>query len=936
MWKRFFEYITAPVFADDEEKTRRAHVLNALQLNMSAVVLALGGFGVAFFFAEKVFTSLILLSGILAIGVSMILNRRGYVNAGGVLLLSALWGLTVFMTVISGGMRSLDIIFFVSGTVMAGIILGVRGALSYAGVSLLTGLILIGLGIAGFPFPQIFAFPPVGAWAILFINLAFTIIPLQVTFQSLSDSALRMHLSEERYRLIASVMSDYVFSITYGVNGQITDQWFSGAFEMITGYTPNEFTAQGSWASIVYPADREQDMNDMAQLRANKSVVTEIRIVRKDGHVRWVRSYAQPKWDEKNNSLAGIFGAVKDITDHKWVDTTLRQRADEISLLYRLSLALASGQNLYQTLRAFVQELKSVMVVDAFHVGLYDAETDNFSYTLFLNLEEDLQPPPRKLRDKPGLTWEVISTRKTLYLPNVGDPQTQRDHNIVVVVEAPIHSYIGIPLIVQDRVIGIMSVQSMQKNAYSQEQIRLLETLAAQAAITIEKLTLLEQLQLELVERRKTEAELEERDAILEVVADAANTFLKISEWNTDIWQREVNKLLERLGKTVNASHVYIFENRQVEGDSIRMSIRNEWTAPGLQSDMDNPKFKDRLMEEDYLESWNNSIPFGYPYIGDAKHLPFEEINDLREHDIQALLDVPILIDGQWWGTIGFDDVQQPRNWLTAEVDALILAANLLSAAIKRRQLDSTLQDELQQRKVLIDELGNKNAELERFTYAVSHDLRSPLVTIRGFLGHLEKDVARGNMEGFQKDLQRISNATLHMDSLLKDVLQLSRIGHIANKQQEVPFEDLVNEVLDVVHGQLESRNVSLRTQPGLPVVYGDKPRLIEVLQNLIDNASKYMGDQRKPVIEIGMNGFESGKPIFFVKDNGMGISAEYHERIFRLFDKLDATTDGTGVGLALVKRIVEFHGGRIWVESETGKGSTFYFTLPTDKTNDT
>lgn len=930
-----FEIFKAPIFTADEEKTRRARILTVLQLNMGATILILGTLGVMFLFAEKLVSAFILTIALLAIFISMILNRSGRVNASGIILLGVLWSLTVFMSVLSGGMRSLDIIFFVSGTVIAGILSGVYGAFVYAGLSLVTGLIFIGLGNAGVIFPQLFSFPPFSAWIILFINLVFTVIPLQVTFQSLSDSVLRVRFSGERYRMIASLMSDYAYFVQLGPQGEVIDQWRGGAFESITGYKAEEFFSSSNWNSLVHPDDRAKDQQDLAQLHANKNVVSEIRIVRKDGVVRWVRSYAQPKWDEQSNRLVGIYGAVQDITEHKRVNNELRQRADEVSLLYRLSLALASGQNLYETLRAFVYELKNVMVVDAFHIGLYNEETDIFSYPLFINLEEDLQPPPRSLRDKPGLTWEVISNRKTLYLPDVTNPETQRKYNIIVIIDAPIHSYIGIPLILRDRVIGIMSVQSVQTNAYTQDQIILLETLAAQVAITIEKLSLLEQIQLELVERRKTETELEERDSILEVVADAANTFLKVSEWSSDIWHQEVDKLLERLGVTINASHAYIFENRQSEGGVIRMSMRNEWTAPGQVSDLDNPKFIDRLMEDDNLESWNERVSHGLPYIGDTKHLTTEDMDSLREQGLQALLDVPIQVDGYWWGTIGFDDTQSPRIWSTAEVDALVLAANLLSAAIKRLQMDSVLRDELQQRTVLINELENKNAELERFAYAVSHDLRSPLVTIRGFLGHLEKSVNKGDMENFRNDLQRISNATARMDRLLKDVLHLSRTGHLDNQPQELPFETLIKEALDVMHGQLEARNVTLQTQPNLPPVYGDKPRLVEVLQNLIDNAIKYMGEQSDPCIEIGMYGLENEKTIFYVKDNGIGIEPEYHERIFRLFDKLDSTSDGTGVGLALVKRIIEFHGGRIWVESEAGKGAVFYFTLPKNKTND-
>jgi signal transduction histidine kinase len=115
------------------------------------------------------------------------------------------------------------------------------------------------------------------------------------------------------------------------------------------------------------------------------------------------------------------------------------------------------------------------------------------------------------------------------------------------------------------------------------------------------------------------------------------------------------------------------------------------------------------------------------------------------------------------------------------------------------------------------------------------------------------------------------------------------------------------------------------------PVIHVDRLRISEVMQNLISNAVKFMADQPKPTIEIGMRGLDAdGKPIFFVRDNGMGIHPDFHERIFGLFNRLNPAIDGTGIGLTLVKRIIEIHGGRIWVESELGKGTTFLFTLPT------
>ena len=216
----------------------------------------------------------------------------------------------------------------------------------------------------------------------------------------------------------------------------------------------------------------------------------------------------------------------RELDERGKVEANLRQRAEEMSLLYQISLALTSGQDLYHALRAFVKELKRVMVVDAFHIGFYDAQKDLFTYSLFLNLDEDLQLPPRSLREKPGLTWEVISGRRTIYLPDVSDPQTQQEHNIVIVVEAEIRSYIGIPLMSQDQVIGVMSVQSCQPGSYTTDQIRLLETLAAQVAITIEKARLLDQVKQELDERKRAEEALQQSTIRLEIIHDIDRALL--------------------------------------------------------------------------------------------------------------------------------------------------------------------------------------------------------------------------------------------------------------------------------------------------------------------------------------------------------------------------------------------------------------------------
>jgi two-component system, chemotaxis family, sensor kinase Cph1 len=164
---------------------------------------------------------------------------------------------------------------------------------------------------------------------------------------------------------------------------------------------------------------------------------------------------------------------------------------------------------------------------------------------------------------------------------------------------------------------------------------------------------------------------------------------------------------------------------------------------------------------------------------------------------------------------------------------------------------------------------------------------------------------------------------------LLNDLLELSRVGRIMNAPANLPFGEIVDEAVEQVRGRLEAKQVEMKIQKDLPFVYCDRVRLVEVMQNLIENSAKYSYSQPSPWIEIGSLEDPQGRNVIFVRDNGIGIAPQFHERIFGLFNKLDTHAEGTGIGLTLVKRIIEVHGGKIWVESELGKGATFFFTLP-------
>ena len=253
------------------------------------------------------------------------------------------------------------------------------------------------------------------------------------------------------------------------------------------------------------------------------------------------------------------------------------------------------------------------------------------------------------------------------------------------------------------------------------------------------------------------------------------------------------------------------------------------------------------------------------------------------------------------------------------------ISGNLLVRAV-RYAIERKRAEEDINRKA--KELQEKNEELARFTYSVSHDLKSPLVTVMTFLGYLEQDLRKQDQERMNKDMAYIRGAADKMSRLLDEVLELSRIGRKMNPPLESPLQAIVREAQDLVAGQIAERCVQVEVTQEPVLLYGDRPRLVAVFQNLLDNAVKFMGDQPSPRVVIGV---ESGAEdvIFFVRDNGKGIDPRHQPKLFGLFEKLDPGAPGTGIGLALVKRIVEVHGGRIWAESEGhGKGTCFKFTL--------
>lgn len=225
-------------------------------------------------------------------------------------------------------------------------------------------------------------------------------------------------------------------------------------------------------------------------------------------------------------------------------------------------------------------------------------------------------------------------------------------------------------------------------------------------------------------------------------------------------------------------------------------------------------------------------------------------------------------------------------------------------------------------------ELRSKNEQLEQFVYTVSHDLKSPLVTATTLTGLLREDLEAGDIPQVSHALGRLDDALAQMTSLINDLLQFSRTSHLRLECEQVDLAQLVHQVASNLGARLNARQATLHIKPGLPVIRGDRDRLIQVFDNLFTNAIKYGCPSDGCTITVGAEP-HSDEIRCYVQDQGAGIPFEYQNKVFGLFERLESHESGTGVGLAIVAKVMELHGGRVWVSPAPAGGAIFWLAFP-------
>jgi signal transduction histidine kinase len=296
---------------------------------------------------------------------------------------------------------------------------------------------------------------------------------------------------------------------------------------------------------------------------------------------------------------------------------------------------------------------------------------------------------------------------------------------------------------------------------------------------------------------------------------------------------------------------------------------------------------------------------------------------------------IPVRYRGEVLGAIHLADFTKDMVSLSKVQFIETTIAPLIGEAVKRFNAEAELEDYRQHLEEMVkqrtEELARSNRDLEQFAYVASHDLQEPLRAIGGFVGLLKMQLADSLDEKKLEYMNFATDGVARMQSLINGLLEYSRVGRRGGVPEPTDSKTSLGNAVAYLRASIKETGAKV-TADDLPLVHVDAVQLTQLFQNLISNAIKFRGDQ-PPMVHISAARQDDCWQ-FAVSDNGIGIEPQYTERIFQIFQRLHTREQypGTGIGLAICKKIVEHHGGKIWVESQPEKGSTFYFTIPDKK----
>ncbi len=776
------------------------------------------------------------------------------------------------------------------------------------------------------------------------------------------DARRRASESEERLGLALDAAGMAIWEL----DTETGAMWWSAQARRLFGLPDETDAARTRLPHVVqhiHPDDRAAFQAAVADAVSGAGEVHrfQARVLGPNDSVRWIEARGQSSLDAEGR-LRGLRGTLVDVTELKRVEQDLRRNLDELRVVAAVAECAAEAGDEETLLERVTQIIQEALAYEACGFLLVDEERGRMSRTPCFHS----WGKPEEIRSfelGSGVVGEVAASGEVRRIDD-----TLAGSWDVGSAQPGVRAQLCVPLRVGPRVLGVLDAESTRVGAFTTRDERLLVVVASHVANALERLRGEEAL------RRSAEMYRAYFTAspLAVFVSDKHGKYLEVNGAATavtgysrdELLEMEIPDLLVTEGAdglrdrlagllAMGAGHSEI-KIRRKDGSVRHCLVHAAATGSdrllGFLLDI-----TDRREAEEKLRE------------SEERHRGLSEasLEAVMVHDGGRIVDVNHalceLVGYSWHELIGRDGFQliapedregvyrmllteyeRPREVtglrrdgsrvpLEVRARSFPYRGQILSVVALRDISERARAEKV--RESLIGDLEAKNAELERFTHTVSHDLKAPLITIRGFAQYLLRDLEEGRLEQVGSDASRIFEAAGQMQHLLDHLVALSRAGLGAAPPEPVPLDVVAVEALRLVEGRRAHTGVRVELASGLPVVFGDQARLVQVLQNLLENAVKFTAGVEEPLVTVrpGPLKEDEGEATIIVADNGKGIDPAHHNRVFGLFEKLDPACEGTGVGLAVVRRIVETHGGKARVESQgAGQGTEVWVTLPT------
>ena len=714
------------------------------------------------------------------------------------------------------------------------------------------------------------------------------------------------------------------------------------------------------WANAVHPDDRDLTETLLQQAVLGKTEYDcEFRIIHPDHSIHFIKAYGTLNRDASGNPLS-IIGINFDITDRKQAEQIILQQANRETLLRGITQRIRQYLDLSIIFDTACQEIQQLLQSDRvgifkfypesnFDDGEFVAESvvNGFSSAMEVHIHDHCFGE--------GYAAEYAQGRMQVVndIDNAGLMDCHRD----VLAQFQVRANLAIPLLCGNNLWGLLSIhQCAHTRQWQEDEINLIQQIANQLAIAIQQASLYEQLQEELLIRQQSQSKIAQQLREQQTLATITNKIresLSIKEILAVVTQQVIDVLS---GDRAIIFQLFDNGNSQIVEESVHSNFLNLKAL-----NWDN-------------EVWSQEILDCY-WQGKPRIVP-DVMNDIwteclveysLKGQIKSKIVAPILLEShisenhRWvatdgykklWGVLVVYACAEQREWQDSEAQLLQQVANQLAIAIQQASIYEESQQEIAERKQAEQQLTETNQQLARatrlkdeFLANMSHELRTPLNSILGMNEALQEEVFGGINERQLKALQTIESSSRHLLALINDILDVAKIesGQVTLELTATDLDSLCQSSLAFIKQQALAKRIKLipRIPKHLPEIMLDERRIRQVLINLLNNAVKFTLEGGTITLEVSQVQRESSTtnptPLNYLKiaviDTGIGISAENIQKLFQPFIQIDSALNrqynGTGLGLALVKRLVEIHGGTVELTSELGVGSCFAINLP-------